>query len=331
MPCNPLQRRELISLLGVATVAWPLGVCAQRAAMPMVGFLGSSSPLDSADFVAAFRKGTSEAGYIAGQNVVIEYNWAEGQYDRLRILAADLVRRPVSLIVAEASPAALAAKAATATIPIVFVTDFDPVMAGIVESFNQPGGNATGVYVVTRGLDAKRLELLRELVPNLSVIGFLLNPTNPTTEGKVQEMRDAAHTLGQQLHVVYASSDRDFDKAFAILVGQRVGALAVTADPFFKSRRDQLVALAAHHAVPAIYALREFVYAGALMSYRTNIADAFRQGGIYTGQILNGTKPADLPVQQPSKFELVINLKTAKALGLTVPPALLARADEVIE
>ncbi len=326
-----MRRREFIALLGGTAVAWPLRVSAQRAALPVVGFLGSTSSLESAELVAAFAKGLGETGYIVGQNVVIEFSWAERQYDRLRILAVDLLHRPVSVIVAEAPPAAMAAKVATATIPIVFVTDFDPVMAGLVESFDEPDGNATGVYVMTRGLEAKRLEVLRELVPNVSMVGYLVNPINPTTDDKMQKMQDAAHGLGLQLQIVYASSDRDFDKAFAILVEHRIGALVVAADPFYEAHRNQLVLIAAQHAVPAIYASRKFVDAGGLMSYRMNIGDAFRQGGIYTGQILNGTKPADLPVQQFKKAELFISLKTAKAFGLTVPTTLLAAADEVIE
>ena len=325
-----MKRRDFISLLGGAA-AWPLAARAQHPALPVVGFLGSTSFLEFADLVAAFQEGLGEAGYIVGQNVTVEFSWAGRQYDRLRVLAADLLRRPVSLIVAEAPPAAMAAKMATATIPIVFVTNFDPVMAGLVESFDEPNGNATGVYVVTRGLEAKRLELLCKLVPNVSMVGYLVNPTTPAVDDKMLEMQDAAHGLGQQLQIMYASSDRDFDNAFAILVEHRIGALVVAADPFYEDCRDQLVAMAAQHAVPAIYASRKFVNAGGLMSYGMNIADAFRQAGIYTGQILNGTKPADLPVQQSTKIEMVINLKTAKTLGLEIPPTVLALADEVME
>jgi ABC-type uncharacterized transport system substrate-binding protein len=329
-----MRRREFVTFLGGAVVAWPLGMSAQRAVLPVVGFLGSTSSLESAEsaeLTAAFRKGLGEAGYIVGQNVAIEFSWAERQYDRLRILTADLLRRPVNLIFAAAPPAAMAAKSATVTIPIVFVTDFDPVMAGLVENFDEPNGNATGVYVVTKGLEAKRLELLHELMPDVSMIGYLVNPTNPTADDKMPEMHDTAHELGQQLQVVYASSDRDFDKAFAIVVEHRIGALVVAADPFYEGCRDHIVAMAAQYAVPAIYASRKFVDAGGLMSYRMNIADAFRQGGIYTGQILNGTKPANLSVQQFKKAELSISLKTAKTLGLTVPQTLLVAADEVIE
>jgi putative tryptophan/tyrosine transport system substrate-binding protein len=300
--------------------------------MPVVGFLASASEYGSHGFVAAFRNGLVESGYVEGRDVQVEYRWADNQYDRLSSLAADLVRRSVSVIVASGGPAApLAAKAATSTIPIVFTATSDPVRLGLVASLNRPGGNVTGTGAFTVELDAKRLEVLRELVPKVVLIGALINPNRPDADAQSQHVQNAARAVGQQVHVLMAGSEREIDTAFTALAQQQIGALLVGADPFFSSRRNQVVALAARHTVPAVYMNRDFVATGGLASYGTNIADGYRQAGIYAAQILKGAKPADLPVIQPTKFELAINLKTAKALGLTVPPTLLARADEVIE
>jgi len=327
------RRRKFLTLLGVGIVAaCPLAARAQQGAMPLIGFLASASEHGSRGFVAAFRNGLAESGYVEGRDVQVEYRWADNQYDRLSALAAELVRRAVSVIVASGGPAApIAAKAATSTIPIVFTATSDPVRLGLVASLNRPGGNVTGMGAFTVELDAKRLEVLQELIPNVGLIGALVNPNRPDAEAQSQLVQKAAHTVGQQVRVLMAGSEREIDSAFAALVQQQIGALLVGADPFFSSRREQVVALAARHAVPAVYMNRDFVVAGGLASYGTNIADGYRQAGIYAIQILKGAKPADLPVMQPTKFELAINLKTAKALGLDVPPMLLARADEVIE
>jgi len=327
-----MRRRDFISLVGGSTVAWPLAARAQQQAMPVVGFLGTTTPDDFADRVAAFRGGLKEAGYIEGKNVVVEYRWPEGNYDRLPTLAADLVRLQVAVIAAVGGePSPLAAKAATATIPIVFSIGGDPVRLGLVASLNRPGGNITGVNFFQSDLGAKRLGLLHELLPKASVIGMLVNPTFGDAETHVRDAKEAALPLGVQIHVVRARTTDDFDTAFATLAQQKIDALLLANDAFFLSERRKLIALAARYAIAAVYFWREFAVDGGLMSYSPSLSQAYRQVGIYTGKILNGAKPADLPVVQATKFEFVINLKTAKTLGLTFPSGLLAIADEVIE
>jgi ABC-type uncharacterized transport system substrate-binding protein len=326
-----VKRREFITLLGGTVAAWPFAARAQQPAMPVIGFLNGASPEGYAPYVTAFRQGLKEVGYVDGQNVAIEYRWAEGQYDRLPALAADLVRRQVVVIAAGTIPAAPAAKAATATIPIVFTTGLDPVQAGLVASLNRPGGNLTGVTALAVEVGPKGLELLHELVPTATVIALLVNPTNPSAEALSRDLQPAARALGLQLHILHASTERDFDTVFATLLQLRAGGLMIGTDGFFITQIEQLATRTVRHAVPAIFQYREFTAAGGLMSYGVSNRDLYRLVGVYTGRILRGEKPADLPVLQPTKFELVINLKTTKALGLTVPDKMLALADEVIE
>jgi putative tryptophan/tyrosine transport system substrate-binding protein len=327
-----MRRRDFIIFLAGAMAAWPLAARAQQKAMPVIGVLNTGSPGPASEpFMAAFRQGLSEAGYVEGQNVTIEYRWAEGHYDRLPALAADLVGRKVDLIMTDSPPGALAAKSATSTIPIVFRSGADPVAFGLIASLARPGGNITGVSNLNDGLTVKRLELLSELVPGAGVIALLMNPNNESANRIIRDVQEAARTKGLQLPVLKASSESEIDTAFASLVQLHAGALVVGADPFLSSQREQVVALASRHAVPAIYAWREFAASGGLISYGTSFTSALHLVGVYAGKILNGAKPVDLPVQQPTTFELVINLNTAKALGLTVPQSLLARADEVIE
>ena len=326
-----MNRREFISLLGGAVAAWPFDARAQQPAMPVIGFLSARSPEESAHLVAAFQSGLADNGYIAGQTVLIEFRWALGQYDRLPTMAADLVRRPVAVLATVGGePAAMAAKTVTSAIPIVFAMD-DPVKQGLVESFNRPGGNATGMAVLSPDLEAKRLGLLHELVPQASTIGVLLNPNFPPAQHQLEEVQIAAQATNLQILALRASTDREVDEAFDTLMKQRIAVLSVASDPFFDTRRDKLIGLAARYAVPAIYQFRDYPAAGGLISYGIDIANVYRQIGIYVGRILKGTKPADLPVMQLTKFELVLNLKTAKTLHLAIPSGVFSIADEVIE
>jgi putative ABC transport system substrate-binding protein len=327
-----MERRTFITLLAGAAASRPLAARAQQPAMPVVGFLSSRSSQEAAVHTAAFRRGMSETGFVEGQNVAIVFRWAEGHYERLPALADELVKLGVSAVLAGGgAPSALAAKAATSTIPIVFVVGDDPVKVGLTASFNRPGGNLTGVAFLTGELGAKRLGLICELVPGASAVALLLNPNNPTEDLQRREVQAAAQALGRRLLVLHARTDTDFEANFAMLKQEQAGALIVENDPFFDSQRDRIMSLAARHAVPAIYHIREFPAAGGLMSYGASLADSYRQAGNYIGRILKGEKPDDLPVMQPTNFELVINLKTAKTLGLTVSSSLLARVDEVIE
>ena len=326
-----MKRRDFLALLGGAA-AWPLAARGQQPAMPVVGFLSTRASGDDLHLVAAVRRGLRETGFIEDQNVAFEYRFAVNQNDRLPALAADLVRRQVPVITAGPTPAALAAKAATTTIPIVFEVATDPVAVGLVASLSRPGGNVTGVTNLGVEIAPKRLELLRELLPTVTNIALLINPTSPVVaEALVRDSQAAARSLGLQLHVLHASTERDLDTAFATLGRLRAGALVIGSDPFFTSRSERLAALTVRHAVPAVYEYRDFVAAGGLAGYGSHLADAYRLAGVYAGRILKGTKPANLPVQQSIKVELVINLKTAKALGVTIPLPLVGRADEVIE
>jgi putative ABC transport system substrate-binding protein len=332
MQFDELRRREFISLLGGAAVAWPLAARAQQAAMPVIGFLSTRSRDESARVVPAFHRGLAETGYVEGQNVLIEYRWALSQYERLPALADELARRPVNMIVAVGGePSARAAHAATATIPVVATFSADPVASGLIASLGRPGGNLTGISDLTSAMEPKRLGMLRELVPQATSLGIVLNPDFPPAARQLNDVQEAANAIGIELHVLRASTDDEIDIAFDSVAQLRIPAFAVASDPFLLTRRDKIVALAARHAVPGIYTFRDYAMAGGLMSYGTDLADVYRQIGVYAGRVLKGAKPADLPVQQPTKFELVINLKTAKALGLTVPDKLLALADEVIE
>jgi ABC-type uncharacterized transport system substrate-binding protein len=327
-----MRRREFITLLGGAAGAWPLAARAQQRTIPTVGLLSGETPGGLTRFVAAFRAGLGEAGYIEGRNVAIEYRWAEARFDRLPRLASDLLRSQVAVVFAAGTPSALAAKSATTTVPVVFVTAADPVEIGLVASLNRPGGNVTGITQLGVENAPKRLELLHKLVPKATVIALLIDPTDqPLAETQSRGLQAAARTLGLQMPVLEASSDRDFDRVSATLAQLRPGALVIAGANFFNPRIEQLAALAARHTVPATYQYREFAAAGGLMSYGTNRADTYRQAGVYAGRILKGEKPADMPVIQPTKFELVINHPTARMLGLTIPPSLLAVADEVIE
>ena len=328
-----MRRREFISLLGGAAAAWPLAARAQQAAMPVIGFLSGRSPYESRTVVGPFGQGLAETGYFESKNVIIEYRWAEGRYDRLPGLAAELVSRHVAVIAAVGGPnSGQAAKAATTTIPIVFISGTDPVKEGLVASLNKPGGNATGVSPLLPAMEAKRLGLLREIIPNAALVAVLLNPVSQDNFSRqLNDVEGAARDVGQQLLVLYASNEEEIEAAFATAAERRANGVLVAADPFLLSRRERLVALAARYAIPAIYEVREFATAGGLMSYGISLANAYKQAGVYVGRILNGEKPSDLPVLQPTKFDFVINIKTAKALGLTIPDNLLTLADEVIE
>jgi putative tryptophan/tyrosine transport system substrate-binding protein len=327
-----MRRRALISFLGGATATWPLAALAQQPALPLIGFLSSRGASDSTVPVTAFRQALSVAGYVEDQNVAIEFRWAEGRYDRLPALAAELVSRPVNVLVAAGGePSAFAAKAATSTIPIVFSVGGDPVKAGLVSSYGRPGGNITGISLLTTAPESKRLGLLHDLVPKASVIGVLINPSYQEADAQAHELEEGARTLGLRPRILYAKNQEELEVAFATFGQERIDALLVSADPFFDTKRDRIVAFAAQNRLPAIYQFREYAVAGGLMSYGISLPEGYRWVGDYTARLLKGAKPSDLPIVQSIKFEFILNLKTAKALGIEVPPLLLARADEVIE
>jgi putative ABC transport system substrate-binding protein len=327
-----MRRRDFLSALGGAAASWPLGARAQQAAPPVVGFMSGRSAPDSAHLVAAFREGLGEAGFVDGQNVIIEFRWADGQYDRLPALAAELVSRPVAVLVGVGGdPSAMAAKRATSTIPIVFGMGGDPIKSGLVDSFNRPGANVTGYTLLTSQMESKRVGLLRELVPGVALVGVLLNPKFAPGALQAQQIEDAARTVGQKLVMATASSDEELSAAFALLARERINALLVAADPYFDTRAQRIIAFAAQNRLPAIYHFREYAAAGGLLSYGPRVTDGYRQAGNYTGQILKGAKPGNLPVLQPTKFEMVINLKTAAALNFALPNSIQLLADEVIE
>lgn len=327
-----MKRREFFRALGGAVAAWPLAAHAQQQAMPVIGFMSGRSAPDSAHLVAAFREGLGEAGYVEGRNVVIEFRWANGQYDRLPAMAAELVGRKVAVLVGVGGDAsAQAAKHATSTIPIVFGMGGDPIKAGLVDSFNRPGANVTGYTLLTNQMESKRIGLLRELVPGASLIGVLLNPKFPPHATQLEQIEEAARTVGQRLVTANASNDEELNAAFELLAQQRINAILAAADPYFDTRRDRIIAFAAKNRLPAIYQFREYAVSGGLVSYGPRITDGYRQAGSYTGQILKGAKPGNLPILQPTKFELVINLKTANALGFAFPNSIQLLADEVIE
>ena len=327
-----MRRREFMALVGGASAAWPLAARGQQSAMPVIGYLSARSRDDTSHLIAAFQHGLAESGYVEGRNVTIEYHFAIGQYDRLPAMATELVRRPVAVIAATGGePAVQAAKAATSTIPIVFATGVDPVKQGLVASFNRPGGNVTGIVLFASQLEPKRLGLLRDLAPQASTVGILLNPSFSASERSLLDIQQAARHLNLAIHVLRANTDREIDAAFETITQQRIPALAVAGSPFFDTRRDKLVALTARNAVPTMFQFREFVEAGGLMSYGADFSEAYRQVGVYTGRVLKGASPGDLPIFQVTKFEFVINLKTARALGLKVSDNLLSLADKVIE
>jgi putative ABC transport system substrate-binding protein len=327
-----MRRRDFITFIGGAAVVWPLAARAQQSAMPVIGFLNAQSPESWTQYVDAFRNGLKESGYVEGQNIAIEFRWARGRFDALPLLAAELTaRRPAVIVASGGDPAALAAKAATSTIPVVFLVGGDPVQQGLVASFNFSGGNITGVTMLTLSLEEKRLGLLRELLPQSKAFAFLTNPGFPGTEGRISRVKEAARAIGLQLVDISAANEAEIDKAFSDLDTQRAAALLVAGDPFFNSHRDKIVALAAGKSIPAIYEFREFAIAGGLMSYGTQLPETYRQLGRYTGRVLKGEGPSSLPILRPTKFELVINLKTAKALGLSIPTSMQLIADEMIE
>jgi ABC-type uncharacterized transport system substrate-binding protein len=336
MPCSEcwglaMRRRDFVKGIAGSAIGWPLAARAQQSTIPLIGFMHARSADDTVGQVSAFRHGLMEAGLVEGQDVKIEYRFAAGQYDQLPLMAADFVRQAVSLIVAASDPSAQAAKAATSTIPIVFAVGNDPIKLGLVGSYNRPGGNATGINILTAAMEAKRLGLLHEIVPQAAVVGFVVNPNYAQATAQIRQIEDAAHATGLQIYVLRVSNDEDIDIAFKTVAQQRIAAVIVAADPFIDTRRDKIISLSAQQAVPTMYQFREHAAAGGLMSYGIDLIDVYRQVGIYAARVLKGAKPADLPVMEPTKFEFIINLKTARALGLEINPQLLTNADEVIE